>query len=215
MKERIQAQEKFVILYDTAKKCLLIIDHLFANLKYSTQRAEVAENTELNSAIIMEIYISALGLIDYFHRFHEVISAIPLIRKDHPRIKKLNSTLKQITDCRNYLQHIRNDLMNNNPIDFPILGTIMWINENRNYALFSNQHINDYSFTGIAYDTISDRFVCQYQLVVGKYIIMIDQVYSDIKTFWYWFEKSTVIEPPHIKAYAWEASILYSEFKKT
>jgi len=32
-------QEKFVVLYDTAKKCLLILDHLYANLENGTNQA--------------------------------------------------------------------------------------------------------------------------------------------------------------------------------
>jgi hypothetical protein len=209
-------QEKFVVLYDTAKKCLLILDHLYTDFENGTHQATDTEMVNDNLSIITRIYISALGLIDYFHRFHEVISAMPLIRKDQPELKILAKAIVPVKECRNYLQHMRGDLMKNEPIGYPILGAITWIHEGRNYTLFSNQPTHNLSIPGIVYDTFAESYICKYQLVVGGHEIKIDIVYNEIKSYWAWLEKRVVIEPSHLKEYTWgKPMIIYSEYKKT
>jgi len=107
------AQEKFVTLYDTAKRCLLILDHLFADLGKGTRLASEPGKVREDVTIITGLYISALGLIDYFHRFHEITQSMPLVKKDLPEVKKLQKLIAQVKDCRNYFQHMRNDLSKN------------------------------------------------------------------------------------------------------
>lgn len=80
-------QEKFVVLYDTAKKCLLILDQLYIDLENGTHQATNTDMVNNDPSVVTKIYISALGLVDYFHRFHEIVSAMPLIRKDQPELK--------------------------------------------------------------------------------------------------------------------------------
>jgi len=72
-------KEKFVTLYDTAKKCLLILDHLYGNFESKLSIVNEESKVGAEPSIISDIYISALGLIDYFHRFNEIVSAMPLI----------------------------------------------------------------------------------------------------------------------------------------
>jgi hypothetical protein len=207
-------QEKFVVLYDTAKKCLLILDHLYANLENGTNQAMDATKIKQDLSIVTSIYISALGLIDYFHRFHEVVAAMTLIRKDRPELKQLGKTIEPVKECRNYLQHMRGDLMKNDSIDYPILGAISWIHEGRNYTIFSNQATQSMSVPGIAYDRFAANYICKYQLIVGGHEIRIDSVYSEIKLFWAWLEKIVVIQPSHVKDYTWgNPTIICSEIK--
>jgi hypothetical protein len=209
-------EEKFVILYDTAKKCLLILDHLYAAFENGTLVAEDAAKVETNPSVVTELYISALGLIDYFHRFHEIISAMTLIRKDRSELKKLKNALEPVKACRNYLQHMRGDLMKSDPIKYPILGAISWVHEDKNYMLFSNQPTQGVSLPGIVYDTFTGKYVFKYLLIVGGHEIRIDTIYAEVKSFWEWLEKAVVIKPPYIKEYVWgNPMIMYSEFKKT
>lgn len=196
--------------------CLLIVDHLYTDLEGATLQAEDSKKVETNPAIVTEIYISALGLIDYFHRFHEIVSAMTLIRKDQAELKGLARALAPVKECRNYLQHMRGDLNKNQTINYPILGGITWIHDSRNYILFSNQPTQNYSLPSIVYDTVENKYLCKYQLVVGGHQIPIDTVYTEIKVFWKWLEELVIIEPSHIKEYIWgRPMIMYSEFKKT
>jgi hypothetical protein len=203
-------QEKFVTLYDTAKKCLLILDHLYSDFERATLLATDTPKVEADSSIVTEIYIAALGLVDYLHRFHEIVRAMPLLRKDLPELKKLKEALIPVQNCRNYLQHMHGDLMSNDSITYPILGAISWIHEGRNYILFSNQATVSYSAPGIVYDRFSEKYICKYQLTIGGHEIQLDIVYTQVKSFWTWLEKVAVIQPPQIKDYAWgKPTIIY------
>ncbi len=210
-------QEKFVVLYDTAKKCLLILDCLYCDFQNGTNKAIDAELVNNDPSIVTRTYISALGLIDYFHRFHEIVSALPLIRKDQPELQELRRVLEPVKDCRNYLQHMRNDLMKGESIGYPILGAISWLHEDRSYTLLSNQPTHGISQHGIVYDLFEGKYICKYQLVVGGHEVRIDTVYNEIKSFWAWLEKSVVIQPPSVKDYAWGKPMImctWLEFEK-
>jgi hypothetical protein len=206
-------QEKFVTLYDTAKKCLLILDYLYADLEnVSTLAAEQLHET--NPSNVIKFYIDALGMIDYFHRFHEIVSAMPLLRKDLPEVKKLDDMLSPVTECRNYLQHMRGDLMSSEPIMFPILGAISWIKNNRNYMLFPNQATQTYNVPGILFNTVEHTFICKYLISVGGYEIKLDTTYESLKLFWEWVNKITTIKPQKFKDYEWgKPKIIFYEIK--
>lgn len=158
MRMKRNPQEKFAVLYDTSKKCLLILDHLYTDLENGILQANNTTKVKDQPSIVTEIYITALGLIDYFHRFHEIISAMTLIRKDQPELRKLKSVLKPVKDCRNYLQHMRGDLMKNDYIDYPILGAVSWVHNDRSYTLFSSQPTQSVSVPGIVYDTFTGKY---------------------------------------------------------
>jgi len=207
-------QEKFITLYDTAKKCLLILDHLYSDFEKATLLAIDPKKIKADSSIVTEIYIAALGMIDYLHRFYEIICAMPLIRNDQPELKKLKELLVPVHNCRNYLQHMRSDLMANDPINYPILGAISWINDGRNYMLFSNQATQSCTAPSIAYDRLSKKYICKYSLSVGGHEIQLDIIYTQVKLFWEWIEKTTEISPPQIKDYKWgEPTIRFLEIK--
>ncbi len=198
--DRQKAQEKFVILYDTAKKCLLILDQLYNEFEHAILKASNQDMHDIDPSIAPKIYISALGLIDYFHRFHEIISATPLLSKKKPELIKLGTVMKPVTNCRNYLQHMRGDLKGDT--NYSILGSISWIHKNRVYTLSSNQPTPN-SMPSIAYDRFEHKFVCKYQLTVWEHEIQLDNTYNEVKFFWSWLNKTISIEPSYIKKYAW------------
>jgi len=170
-----KAEEKNVVLFDTAKRCLLIMDHLYAELKRMTSETEVAVIANAPSGNAVELYVTALSLVDYFHRFREIISAMTVIRKDARELKKFKSTVKPVTNCRNYLQHMRNDLMKNDAIDYPILGAISWASGNRTYTVFSSQQMSQgVRIPGITYDRHEKAYAFKYMLVVGRYEVRLD-----------------------------------------
>ena len=205
-------QEKLVTLFDTAKKCLLILDRLFADLEQGAILASDSKNVQDREHIVIGLYISVLGLIDYFHRFYQIILAMPLLNKDLPQVKKLEKLITPVKDCRNYLQHMRGDLSKNEPITYPILGGISWIHDSINVTLLSQQTTAQFSVPGIAYDRLLGKYVCEYQLSVGGYEIQIDTVYSGIKSFWSWLDNVSSIDPAHIKEYKWGTPNITSSF---
>ncbi len=213
METKRTPQEKFVTLYDTAKKCLLILDHLYRKIEEGSAVAEDGTRVEQDSGIVIELYISVLSFVDYLHRFHEIVSAMPLLRKDAPELKRLSQFFVRVEEIRNYLQHMRGDLMANGPLKFPILGGISWIRGTKNYMLLSNQPIQTYDAPGIAFDRLEKRYVCRYQLCIGGHELQLDTAFEEAKKFWKWLEGISVIQPLQIKEFTWgKPLIVHSEF---
>jgi len=203
METKRSPQEKFVTLYDTAKKCLLILDRLYRKIEEGCLAAEDATKVEQDSGIVIELYISVLGLVDYLHRFHEIVSAMPLLRKDGPELKRLDQHFARVEEVRNYVQHMRGDLMANGPLKFPVLGAITWVRGRRNYFLLSDQPNQMHETPGIAFDRHEERFICRYQISVGGHELKLDTAYEEAKIFWNWLEESTAIQPAQMKEFSW------------
>ncbi len=213
METKRTPQEKFVTLYDTAKKCILILDHLYRKIEDGLAAAEDGTRVEQDSGVVIELYIVFLSLVDYLHRFHEIVSAMPLLRKDSPELKRLAQCFVRVEEIRNYLQHMREDLMGNGPLKFPILGGISWIRGTKNYMLLPDQPTQMYDVPGIAFDRLEKRYVCRYQLSIGGHDLQLDTAYEEAKRFWRWLEGISVIQPPQIKEFAWgKPWIVHSEF---
>jgi len=213
METKRTPQEKFVTLYDTAKKCLLILEHLYRKIEEGSRAAEDGTRVEQDSCIVIELYISVLSFVDYLHRFHEIVSAMPLLRKDIPELERLCQIFASVDNVRNYLQHMRGDLMANEPLTFPILGGIAWVRGTKHYMLLANQPMRTFEVPGIAFDRFEGRYVCRYQLSIGSHEYQLDTVYEEAKSFWKWLDAVSVIKPMQIKEFTWgKPWIVHSEF---
>jgi hypothetical protein len=209
-------QVKFVRLYDIAKKCLILIDHVYEKINKTTELLENSNGSMTDEYQTCELYLDIFSFIDFSHRFLQIIDSMPLLSKKRKEVRKLNSTTSSIKDCRNYLQHLRGELNNEEIIEYPILGSISWIRNKRNYILLPTQATEKHSSAGITYDTHNHIYVCNYQFTVGNHELKIDKIYEELKEFWNWFETVTHIEPKGIKVYRWgKPNIIITYFDKS
>ncbi len=203
---------RFATLFDTAKRCLILIDRLYSETEECLRQLGDAANVPEKSQIAVRLYASVFSIIDFGHRFDQIVDAMPLLPKKRPEVKRLHSTMSPVASCRNYLQHIRNHLSKVENIDFPILGSISWIQNNRNYTILPTQLTEGYGVPSISIDTKLMRYTCRYQLVIEKHRVQLDTVYQEMKTFWNWLNSISNITPPEVKTYEWGSpNILYSE----
>ena len=72
-------QQKFVTLFETAKKALLIIDRLYYSLEKSSALVSSTNEFPSTSPNIIDLYICTLGLVDYLNRFYTITSQILVI----------------------------------------------------------------------------------------------------------------------------------------
>jgi hypothetical protein len=204
---------RFATLYDTAKRCLIIVDEVYSDLEKHLESIRDTGNTMNKSQIGIKIYMCVFSFIDFGHRFVQIVDAMPLLPKKRPEVKKLHSVMSALTSSRNYVQHIRNHLSKTESIDFPILGSMAWIADQRNYVLLPTQLTEGYGAPSIAYDTKEARYVCKYQFTIESHQIAIDIIYGEMKTFWKWLDGIAHITPAEIKTYEWSGpNLLSSEF---
>jgi len=79
-----------------------------------------------------------------------------------------------------------------------------------NYTLISKQLTAKYHAYGSTYDSLLQKYVCQYQLAVGGHEIHLDTVYEGIRSFWAWLDTVSVIEPLDVKRYEWGTPMIIS-----
>lgn len=205
-------QIKFIRFYETAKKCLILIDKVYSRIEENILGLESDKNDK--ESMTCELYIDLFTFIDFAHRFLQIIDSIPLLSKKKYEVRELNKTLDVVKRCRNYLQHMKEHLAKEEVIDYPILGSFSWISDDRNYIILPTQFTQNNKNAGIAYDTYENVYVCKYQFSIGGFELKIDNIYSEIKEFWDWFDKMARIKPEELKNYSWgNPNIIYSMFK--
>ena len=104
--------------------------------------------------ITCNLYIDIFSQIEMLPRFLQIINAMPFLPHKNSEITKLKHTFDNVKDCRNYLQHIREHLSKEDIINYPILGSVSWINENKNYTIIPTQFTENHNSRGIAFDSI-------------------------------------------------------------
>ncbi len=204
---------RFATLYDTAKRCLLVLDQLYSELGTNLEKLAEHNQTALESQITVKLYSGIFSIIDFAHRFIQIIDSMPLLSKKQSEVKKLYEDTRGVVLCRNYVQHIRNHLSKTESINFPILGSISWIHKNKNYVLFPTQLTERYEMAGIAYDLKEMKYVCNYQFTIGTQTIALDPLYNAMKVFWGWLSGVAHITPTEVMNYEWgRPNIIVSEF---
>jgi hypothetical protein len=84
----------------------------------------------------------------------------------------------------------------------------------KNFVLLPSQTTCGYGTSGIAYDSLTNEYVCKYQLYVGIHTVKLDKIYRGVKSFWEWMGSVTTIEPQQLKKYEWgQPSIVFSTIK--
>jgi len=117
--------------------------------------------------------------------------------------RKLHDATKTVESCRHHVQHIRRHLSEIDKMDFPILGSISSVSNDRNYTLLPSQPTEGYGAPSIAFDSKQMKHVCRYQFMIGPHRIAIDAAYDGIKEFWQCLEKVSHITPAEVKSYEW------------
>jgi len=79
---------KFATLYDTAKKCLLILDELYSEPQLRLSKITEPDDAKAKSALAVRIYIDAFSIIDFSHRFMQIVDAMSLLSKKGHGSKK-------------------------------------------------------------------------------------------------------------------------------
>lgn len=195
--------EKFVTLFDTAKRVSLMIDRLYGRLEgYTSTLAANSEDRGFGDNVI-DLFITVHGLVDHLNRFLEIAQAMPILKKSAKQLVNLNRAIQPVKDARNYLQHLRGDLLTSDRIRFPVLGSISWIHDRKNFTLLPNQTTSGYGTSGIAFDTVNNTYACRYQLSLGGHIVRVDHAYSAVQEFWSWLNSVAAVQPASVKDYKW------------
>lgn len=195
--------QKMQMLFEAARRslfaCELSLDRLMREL--ADLRPSIEAREELGARIIPPL-ISAVGFIDFAHRFGQTVDALPRIRKKSPELIRLREALKNIEYARNHLQHMRGDLGTNEPLDYPILGSISWIEDGWCFSVAAAQPIAA-DFASIAFDFQRGQWAGKVQYTVKRVPIELSETLDEMRRAYAFLLTLLVFDNPEESSPAW------------
>jgi hypothetical protein len=161
-------QDKFALLFETARRSLLATDLILSRLKeeLSALEPEIQSGVDIQGKAASPL-LAAVALIDFSHRFGSVVDALPLINKKTIELRLLREALESVEIARNHLQHMRGDLSASSVVDYPLLGAISWANGNSGYTICMSQPQTT-DILSLAYDTHNMCWATSLQYTVNR-----------------------------------------------
>jgi hypothetical protein len=130
---------------------------------------------------VLDVYAQVLSLIDNFARYQKTALSVPCLNQKSPEHRALASAMGTIVDARNQLQHLNNDIENDNY--GPLLGGVAWVNNKRNYVVSLNDVGRKRSVPGIAFDTKEHRFVSDFCFTYGNTLFDLAKAMKGVREF--------------------------------
>ena len=93
---------------------------------------------------------------------------MPRISKKDQHVRQPNRDTKSISDCGNYLEHIRNHLAADDQINYAILGAVPWTAGDKSCSLFSKQLTAQQRPSGIVYVTVDRKYLREHQVAAAS-----------------------------------------------
>jgi hypothetical protein len=206
--------EKFILLFEAAKRSLLACELIYSRLDLELEAIELDMNNGVEiSERAAPPLLSAVAFIDFSHRFGSLVDSFPLINKRRPQLKQLMNALTTVETARNHLQHLRGDLSANDPIEYAILGSLSWTKGERCFVVSFSQSTN-ITQSSIVYDALNQRWISKCQFSVKGVSVRLDSVLAEMRTFYEWLMKGVEFSDPDFAQLKWGKTIAVA-FKLT
>ena len=195
--------QKFSLLFEAAKRCLLASDLLLARLDSSLAALEsdIDANVDIAERAALPL-LDAVAFVDFAHRFGSIVDALPLISKKAPEIRELHLALSSVVKARNYLQHLRGDLSSNNEVRYPILGVLSWSRNDACYTVHFGQSSETDSYS-IAFDLQEKRWAATYQFSIQSHTMDLEAIVKKMHETYSWFLTLVTASDPAILQLKW------------
>lgn len=197
-------KEKFLLLFEALKRSLLASEMLYGRLKseLGSLESDMDEGKQISERAATPL-LSAVAFVDFAHRFGSLADSLPLINKRKPQIKQLRSALISTESARNHLQHMRGDLSSNDPIEYPLLGSLSWIKGHRCFLISFGQATEMNNLFSIAFDATKMQWTTTYQYQVKDTTISLDAVMQEMRAFYAWLTSAVTFADPELAELKW------------
>lgn len=170
-----------------------MLERLYEGGQSTLTNLEAAiDNKTNNIDHVFDVYNYVLALIDSFARYQKTAFSIPRLNQKDAEYRALETAMGDIKDARDQLQHLNNDIENDNT--GPLLGGVVWARGNRSYIVALNDVGRDRSTPGIAYDTHEKRHVSDFCFTYGDKHYDLAKAFSGIQIFQAWVNRKVRIE---------------------
>ncbi len=163
-------------------KCLDGLHYSFETLKfvYSTLYEVCTTINEDQSAVIPAIW-QCWSFIDITNRVRDLAQTIPGLSKKDEELKLFLGATSIAKEYRNYIQHLRNELLQNEPEPFPVWGSLSWIDPKDNskgYLVILGARIDKTNYTACVYDVVEKKWVSKVCLGMKNWSFNFDPIYD-------------------------------------
>jgi hypothetical protein len=207
MVERRTPEQKFITLFEAAKRSLLATIELHCRLTSDLRTLEgpLESGEDIGDSAISPL-LSAVSFVDFAHRFGALIDALPLLKKNAPELRALHSAIAPVERARNHLQHLRGDLSSNEPIRYSLLGELCWTNAEACYFLaLTDPH--EVKHVTIAYDASKQRWAETIRYSVRDIWVNVDKVLDEMRKAFDWVCSKSAINDPQVRELKWGMTI--------
>lgn len=130
---------------------------------------------------VLDAYNFVFALIESFARYQKTAFSIPCLNQKDPAYRALTAALGDIKDARDQLQHVNNDIQNDNY--GPLLGGIGWTSGKRNYLVGLNDIGRKRSSPGIPFDTHNHRYITDFCFTYGDKLFDLSKAMAGVRAF--------------------------------
>jgi hypothetical protein len=131
--------------------------------------------------LVLDAYNYALTLVDSLARYQKIAFSLPRFNYKDPACRALDLALGKIKEARNQLQHINNDIENDN--SGPLLGGVGWVSNQIEYLALLNDVGRQRSSPGIAFDTWTDTYTMNFCFTYGDDSYDLGRALQGVRTF--------------------------------
>lgn len=131
--------------------------------------------------LVLDAYNYALTLIDNLARYQKIAFSIPRLNYKDPPHRTLASALGKIKDARDQLQHLNNDIENENT--GPLLGAVSWVSSQTEYCVLLHDVGRKRSSPGIAFDTLTDTYTMRFCFTYGDDCYDLGRALEGVRVF--------------------------------
>ena len=163
-------------------------------LYYSFQMLEYINSSLYKDCLRVEIDHSSLipalwrcwSFIDVVHRVREISQSLPGLSKRDKNLSTFLDATRLAKDYRNYVQHLRSELLNKDLNPFPVWGSLAWVdpvNPTYSYLAVFGAQVKGTSYAGCVFDTVEGRWVSRVCLSIGGMSFNFDPIYEECLRF--------------------------------
>jgi hypothetical protein len=203
----------WLIFYESAKRSVLAAEVLLRRLEAELAELEpIFSDGENLSDRFGPVLISAMGIVDFAHRFGQLMDGMPLIkapmRSSH--LKNLKEALEPVTDTRNHLQHLREELAAGSSIDYPVMGSMTGIRGQQCYTVALLTQGFEVTVPSMVFGSLGIGYVARYQYTVASRGILLDRLVSTMRESFDWLASVISFSDPDYDKFGWGKAVAFS-----
>ncbi|WP_136657670.1 hypothetical protein [Nitratireductor sp. XY-223] len=115
---------------------------------------------------VLSVFNYVFALIDHLVRYQKIVFSFPVISQKSAECRALNTTMGELKDARNQLQHINMDIENEN--SGPLLGAVGWAKGNTQYMAALTDVSRKRSSPGLIFDTHEGKHTSEFCYIYGE-----------------------------------------------